>query len=71
MLRRDFRAGELRLLGIALLIAVASLISVSFFTDRMGRALTREANQLLGGDLLLIADHPWSEQILQRLRGVV
>jgi predicted lysophospholipase L1 biosynthesis ABC-type transport system permease subunit len=59
MLKRDFRAGELRLLGLALLIAVASLTSVSFFTDRLSRALTREAHQLLGGDLLLLADHPW------------
>ena len=59
MLRRDFRAGELRLLGVAMLIAVASLTSVSFFTDRMNQAMVREANQLLGGDLLLTADHPW------------
>lgn len=59
MLKRDFRAGELRLLGLALLIAVASLSSVSFFSDRVGRGLTREAHQLLGGDLLLVADHPW------------
>ena len=59
MLKRDFRAGELRLLGVALLIAVASLSSVSFFSDRLSRALAREAHQLLGGDLLLLADHPW------------
>lgn len=59
MLKRDFRAGELRLLGLALVIAVASLSSVSFFSDRLSRALAREAHQLLGGDLLLIADHPW------------
>ena len=60
MLKRDFRAGELRLLGLALVIAVASLSSVSFFSDRLSRALAREAHQLLGGDLLLLADHPWA-----------
>ena len=59
MLKRDFRAGELRLLGLALLIAVASLSSVGFFSDRLSRALAREAHQLLGGDLLLLADHAW------------
>jgi putative ABC transport system permease protein len=59
MLLRDLHAGELRLLGVALLIAVASLTSVSFFTDRIGRAIDREAHQLLGGDLLLVSDHPW------------
>ena len=59
MLKRDYRAGELRLLGLALLVAVASLASVSFFSDRLSRALAREAHQLLGGDLLLLADHAW------------
>jgi putative ABC transport system permease protein len=63
MLLRDLHAGELRLLGVALLIAVASLTSVSFFTDRIGRAIDREAHQLLGGDLLLISDHPWEASV--------
>ena len=57
MLRRDLRAGELGLLLVALVIAVTSLTSVGFFTDRVAQALTREANQLLGGDLVLVADH--------------
>lgn len=59
MLKRDFRAGEMRLLGVAMIIAVASLTSVTFFTDRLTQMLNREANQVLGGDLLLAADHPW------------
>ncbi|HEX5126994.1 MAG TPA: FtsX-like permease family protein, partial [Rhodocyclaceae bacterium] len=58
MLRRDLRAGELTLLGIALLIAVVSLTSVGFFTDRLREGLNRDANQLLGGDLLVSSDHP-------------
>ena len=57
MLRRDLRAGELGLLLVALVIAVASLTSVGFFTDRVAQALGREANQLLGGDLVLVSDH--------------
>ena len=55
-LRRDLRAGELNLLLVALVLAVASLTSVAFLTDRVGRALDRDANQLLGGDMLLVAD---------------
>jgi len=62
-LKRDYRAGELRLLGMAILVAVASLTSVSFFTDRLTQALNREANQLLGGDLLLVSDHWWRSEI--------
>ena len=58
MLRRDARASELRLLVSALLIAVAALSAVGFFTDRVQQALDQQANQLLGADLLLVADHP-------------
>ena len=68
MMLRDLRAGELHLLGLAILIAVASLTSVGFLADRVGRGLDREANQLLGGDLLLRADHPWSENFVDAAR---
>ncbi len=69
MLLRDLRAGELHLLGLAIVIAVASLTSVGFLTDRVARGLEREANQLLGGDLLLRADHPWSETFADEARA--
>jgi len=61
MLARDWRAGELTVLGIALLLAVAALTSVGFLTDRVEQALKLESHQLLGGDLLLTADHPWTD----------
>ncbi|MBL0165622.1 MAG: ABC transporter permease [Propionivibrio sp.] len=63
MLRRDARAGELRLLVAALVVAVAALTAVGFFADRVRQALEREANQLLGADLLLTADHPWPPRV--------
>jgi len=69
MMLRDLRAGELHLLGLAILIAVASLTSVGFLADRVGRGLDREANQLLGGDLLLRADHPLPAQFADAARA--
>lgn len=63
MLRRDARAGELRLLAAALVVAVAALTAVGFFADRVRQALDREAHQLLGADLLLTADHPWAPAV--------
>ncbi|MFA9440647.1 ABC transporter permease [Uliginosibacterium sp. sgz301328] len=57
-LLRDLRAGELTLLAVALLIAVTCLTSVGFLTDSLRLGLNRDANQLLGGDLLVTADHP-------------
>ena len=58
MLRRNWSAGELRVLLLALLIAVASVTTVGFFADRVQAALDRQANELLGGDLVVIADKP-------------
>lgn len=58
LLMRDQRAGELLLIGLALIIAVASVTTVGFFADRVHRALSRQANQLLGADLVAVADRP-------------
>ena len=58
MTRRDWRAGELRFLLLALVIAVAALSAVGFFADRLNRALTRDAAQLLGADLVIRSDRP-------------
>jgi putative ABC transport system permease protein len=63
MLARDWRAGELRILAFAIVIAVAGVTSVGFFTDRVWQALGREAHQLLGADAVLIADHPWRTEV--------
>jgi putative ABC transport system permease protein len=63
MLARDWRAGELRVLAAALVVAVASVTSVAFFADRVSQALLRDAHQLLGADLLLVSDHPWNKAI--------
>lgn len=56
-LAREWRAGELRVLLLAVALAVASLTAVAFFGDRVGQALGREANTLLAADLALAADH--------------
>lgn len=58
MLRRNAHAGEARVLAAALFVAVASVTTVGFFADRVQKALDRQANELLGGDLVVISDHP-------------
>jgi putative ABC transport system permease protein len=68
MLARDWRAGELTVLGIALVLAVAALTSVGFLSDRVEQALKLESHQLLGGDLLLTSDHPWTDETRDELR---
>jgi len=56
--RRDFRAGELRLLAVAVVLAVAALTAVGFFADRLSNGLNRDARQLLGGDAVVGSDKP-------------
>lgn len=68
MLLRDWRAGELRVLALALVVAVASITSVAFFADRVSRALVRDAHQLLGADLVLVSDHPWQAGVAEEIR---
>ena len=67
MLLRDWRAGELGVLAMALVIAVASITSVGFFADRVSRALVRDAHQLLGADLVLVSDHPWQPGVAEEI----
>jgi putative ABC transport system permease protein len=58
MTARDWRSGEVRLLVVALAVAVAALASVAFFVDRAQRALERDAAMFIGGDLALDSDRP-------------
>lgn len=70
---RDWRAGELRLLVLAVTLAVAALTAVSFFVDRLDRGLSRDAAQLLGGDGVVLGDQPLPAAFLDeaRRRGLV
>ncbi|VWX57820.1 putative ABC transport system permease protein [Burkholderiales bacterium 8X] len=67
-LRRDLRAGELRLLIVAVLLAVAALTAVGFFADRLKGGLQRDARQLLGGDAVLASDRPTPDVFIERAR---
>ena len=55
---RDFRAGELRLLMVAVVLAVAALSAVGFFATRLEAALARDAGALMGGDAVVASDQP-------------
>jgi len=70
MVWRDARAGELHLLLLALVLAVAALSSVAFLSGRVGAALERDAARMLGADLVLEAGaalpSAWVEAAQQR-----
>ena len=52
-----WRAGALRVLVFALVLAVAAISAVGFFTERVESALSQQGALLLGGDLAVLADH--------------
>ena len=57
-LLRELRAGELRVLILALVVAVAAVSAVGYFTDRVERAMSAQAAQLLAADLVLASSRP-------------
>ena len=67
---RDLRSGELRLLIVAVTLAVAALTAVGFFADRLKGGLQRDARQLLGGDALISSDNPTPAQFVEKARAL-
>lgn len=55
LLLRDWRAGELGILMVAILIAVASITSIGIFTQRVEMAMNDQTSRFLGADLILSA----------------
>lgn len=66
LLKRDGRSGELTLLVLALLIAVAAASTIALFADRLQRTMTVQAAEFLAGDLVLASSQPiaddWRKQ---------
>lgn len=53
LLRQDLASGELRLLGIALILAVTAATAVTFFSDRVQQALSQQGASLMAADLAI------------------
>jgi putative ABC transport system permease protein len=58
LLRRDWKSGELYLLGAALVLTVAAITAVGFFTNRIERAMERQGGELIAADLVLDSSAP-------------
>ena len=65
---REWRSPELRVLASALVIAVAAVAAVGFFTDRVDRGMTQQAATLLGGDVAVVSNAPIPERWLDAAR---
>lgn len=67
---RDLRAGELRMLLVAMVLAVTALTAVAFFSERLSSGLRRDAAQLLGGDVVVSSDQPTPVALLDKARAL-
>jgi len=68
LLLRDWHVGELKVLVASLVIAVASMTSIGMFTQRINYAMTDQAGQFLGADLLLKSPQSIDDKIIDRAK---
>jgi putative ABC transport system permease protein len=68
LLLRQSRSGALGLLVAGLVVATAALVAVSLFTDRVGRALEREAGEALAADLIVAGRERIDPKYFERAR---
>ncbi len=68
-LRRDLRAGELRLLLLALLISTASVTAIALMSDRLTRTMTAQAADFLAADLAVESQAPLPQEWLEQARS--
>lgn len=64
-LARDGKSGELRVLLLALLVAVSALTAVGFFTSRVSLAVDRQAGEVLAADLRLQSRAPMGAEYVE------
>jgi putative ABC transport system permease protein len=66
---RELRSGEVLVLLAAVALAVAALTAVGFLTDRIGKAVARQANEVLAADLRFRSQEPipdsWREKAVE------
>ncbi|MFM2409064.1 MAG: hypothetical protein RL358_1806 [Pseudomonadota bacterium] len=70
LLRRDWRAGEWRVLLLALVLAVGSLATVELFADRVRQALAQQATNLIGADLRITSTREFAAGYRDMARGL-
>lgn len=68
LLYRDWRSGEISLLVMALVIAVASMTTISLFADRLHRTMENQAAEFMAADLVITSHSDMPEAWSQKAR---
>jgi putative ABC transport system permease protein len=67
---RELRAGSLSVVLLALALSAFAIAATGLLAERVQRALTQQAAGLVGGDVVLRADHPVPNQLIENMRAV-
>lgn len=59
---RNWRSGEVKLLAVALVLAVAVVSGIAIFADRLDSTLEQQSNSFLGADLIVDSSRPFREE---------
>jgi putative ABC transport system permease protein len=66
IIRRDWRAGELQLLLLSLILAMTCYTAISFFSLSIKQSMGVQASNVLGGNLVLISPSPVPKEWLKQ-----
>ena len=66
LLLRNWRSGELKLLAVSLVLAVAVLSGISIFSARLESTLLLQSNSILGADAVVSGSVPISQEWIDR-----
>ncbi len=65
MLAREWRSGELGVLLLALMVAIAALTGVGFLVGRISTAVAAQATEVLAADIRLGSPQPFDQQYVE------
>jgi putative ABC transport system permease protein len=66
LLQHEFRRGELTIIFLSVVLAVASVFALSGFTHSIKQALTFNSNSFIAADRVLQSARPLAEELLER-----
>ncbi|CAB1275079.1 ABC transporter permease [Candidatus Nitrosacidococcus tergens] len=67
-LKRDWHSGEIKLIAVALIIAISAVTTVNFFVDRLQQAIEIESGSAIGSDLLIESRTSLSSEFTEKAK---
>lgn len=68
-LRRSWKSGELLIMALALIVAVAAVSAVGLFSQRVRSALVNQSGDTLGADLIYTSRDPFAADVIKAIAG--